>query len=572
MLYAAGRIAIRPEGGLPAPTVTPREALAAAQTHPTGRPLTAWSDPELVAIYDDPPRGSAEAYPAWKCIGSGSAGAAFQSHTFYVHALTGEVVRTHSNILDAFDITGTVTANATPAISNVDPDKLGPNTLALSNLWANCPNEPAPADLSNVLMLAYNSQTQALIASAYTDSNGNYTLDVPDTMVVDIEAHLVGPMWSVLDGSVVPIGEPLDPQVKTNITAPNTVDFEFNPSPTNEEETAFVDAHFQIDRTLQYLDLWDAEALPDVPLVVNSFQLACNAQYLLPGPDGPPPPGVLRFSPSITSCANTAYSTWIAHEYGHFVLIQLLGIEVNFDADAFHEGFGDTLAHLVYDTEIIGQDYALGCGGHRRTPLVVTPTHPFPSYPICPSLNCLFEHCRGELLSASWLLILQEMRDRYPQGTVGLDKTRALHLDWIYLAQVPDRATCIGIGEIPQSADEGTLIEVLIADDDDDTLANGTPHCQQILAAFGAVNITPSFQINCGDDGLNGSGRTCYADFDESTGAGVLDIFDYLAFQNLFLESDLQACDCDTSSGPGVCDVLDFICFQAAFAAGCEKE
>ena len=164
------------------------------------------------------------------------------------------------------------------------------------------------------------------------------------------------------------------------------------------------------------------------------------------------------------------------------------------------------------------------------------------------------------------------MRLRYPQGTEGWDRTRTLFLDWIYLIQVPDRATC-AIGDLPQSADEGTLIAVLTADDDDDTLANGTPHCQQILAAFAAVNITPSsFPIVCGDDGLNGSARECYPDFDASTGVGVLDIFDYLAFQSLFLERGLQACDCDTSTGPGVCDMFDFICFQAAFAAGCNKE
>ena len=129
----------------------------------------------------------------------------------------------------------------------------------------------------------------------------------------------------------------------------------------------------------------------------------------------------------------------------------------------------------------------------------------------------------------------------------------------------------MGGGDLPQSADEGTLIEVLTADDDDDTLANGTPHCQQILAAFADGKIFPTFEIAC-DEGVSGSARSCYADFDASTGPGVLDIFDYLAFQNLFLESDLQACDCDTTSGPGVCDVLDFLCFQAAFAAGCEKE
>ncbi|MCH7960741.1 MAG: hypothetical protein IIC49_00255, partial [Planctomycetes bacterium] len=68
------------------------------------------------------------------------------------------------------------------------------------------------------------------------------------------------------------------------------------------------------------------------------------------------------------------------------------------------------------------------------------------------------------------------------------------------------------------------------------------------------------------------SGRTCYADFDGSTGVGVLDIFDFLAFQASFVEGAPSACDCDTSTRSGVCDVFDFICFQAAFAAGCKQE
>ena len=130
----------------------------------------------------------------------------------------------------------------------------------------------------------------------------------------------------------------------------------------------------------------------------------------------------------------------------------------------------------------------------------------------------------------------------------------------------------IGAAELRQSADVGTLIEVLIADDNDDTLANGTPHWQIILGAFAAQKIFPPFEIDCGDDGLNGSGRMCYADFDGSTGVGVLDIFDFLAFQASFVEGDPSACECDTSIGSSVCDIFDFLCFQAAFAAGCEKE
>ena len=61
----------------------------------------------------------------------------------------------------------------------------------------------------------------------------------------------------------------------------------------------------------------------------------------------------------------------------------------------------------------------------------------------------------------------------------------------------------------------------------------------------------------------------CYADCDQSTGAGVLDLFDFLCFQNSFVNSEPYACDCDTSTGAGVCDLFDFLCFQDAFVAGC---
>jgi hypothetical protein len=61
----------------------------------------------------------------------------------------------------------------------------------------------------------------------------------------------------------------------------------------------------------------------------------------------------------------------------------------------------------------------------------------------------------------------------------------------------------------------------------------------------------------------------CYPDCDLSTGQGVLDIFDFLCFQNLFATNDPYACECDPSTGPGICDIFDFLCFQNAFAAGC---
>jgi hypothetical protein len=61
----------------------------------------------------------------------------------------------------------------------------------------------------------------------------------------------------------------------------------------------------------------------------------------------------------------------------------------------------------------------------------------------------------------------------------------------------------------------------------------------------------------------------CPADCDSSTGLATLDLFDFLCFQDLFVEADPYACDFDISSGAGTCDVLDFLAFQNAFVSGC---
>ncbi|MCH7961694.1 MAG: hypothetical protein IIC49_05110, partial [Planctomycetes bacterium] len=51
----------------------------------------------------------------------------------------------------------------------------------------------------------------------------------------------------------------------------------------------------------------------------------------------------------------------------------------------------------------------------------------------------------------------------------------------------------------------------------------------------------------------------CYADCDPN---GVLDIFDFLCFQDSFVQGESYACDCDPNP---VCDIFDFLCFQDAF-------
>lgn len=59
--------------------------------------------------------------------------------------------------------------------------------------------------------------------------------------------------------------------------------------------------------------------------------------------------------------------------------------------------------------------------------------------------------------------------------------------------------------------------------------------------------------------------KVCPGDLDDNH---VLDIFDFLAFQNLYAALDPRA-DLDQSTGAGVFDIFDFLAFQNLFAQGC---
>lgn len=48
-------------------------------------------------------------------------------------------------------------------------------------------------------------------------------------------------------------------------------------------------------------------------------------------------------------------------------------------------------------------------------------------------------------------------------------------------------------------------------------------------------------------------------------GDGVLNVFDFLAFQDMFLIEDPRA-DCDNN---GAFTIFDFVCYQDLFTIGC---
>jgi hypothetical protein len=60
----------------------------------------------------------------------------------------------------------------------------------------------------------------------------------------------------------------------------------------------------------------------------------------------------------------------------------------------------------------------------------------------------------------------------------------------------------------------------------------------------------------------------CYANCDGSTSPPVLNVSDFICFQQRFAAGD-PAANCDGSTSLPVLNVSDFICFQERFAAGC---
>jgi len=61
---------------------------------------------------------------------------------------------------------------------------------------------------------------------------------------------------------------------------------------------------------------------------------------------------------------------------------------------------------------------------------------------------------------------------------------------------------------------------------------------------------------------------TCYANCDQSTNTPILNVNDYVCFNNRFAAGDSYA-NCDQSTNVPLLNVNDYVCFNNRFAAGC---
>ncbi len=439
VVYAGGHVAKRPNGGFAGKTIDPALAVETTRRLPAYAQLPSWSEPELVVFFQDRPAP----VRCWKFLGMQPALNLFEAYTFFVDATAGEMVHVRNEVYN-IDITGQVEGQATPGTA---PDRGS--------------NPPEWTALDNIRVRVQGGGT------AFSNGDGDFTIPHFGSSPVTVEGDLIGDWAKIFNAQ----GGEL--HIEESVTPPGPVSLFFNPTPAEwltSQINGFLHTtlthDFFKDRQPDYdgLDL----RIPCNVNITDSPLFPCNAFFS--GAGGPS----INFFSTGGGCVNSAYSSIIAHEYGHFVVSQL-----GLPQGAFGEGFGDSVGVLLYDDPITGRDFA-GPGAHIRNL-----ANPNIQYPCFGGI-----HQCGRVLGGVWWDIRTEMGATYGEAE-GLERTRQLFTDWSLI-------TSGGSGS--DSAHELTAIEVLAVDDVDGDPANGTPNFFEICAGFADHNIP--CPLDCNTNGV----------------------------------------------------------------------
>jgi hypothetical protein len=241
--------------------------------------------------------------------------------------------------------------------------------------------------------------------------------------------------------------------------------------------------------------------------------------------------------------ANFGFSTIVSHEYGHYLGEFLVGIPYPNNA-GFHEGYADLLALLQHDPSdgVIGKA-GFGCSTEGRQDIrdwealeaSWTPTR-----------NCSYTVGAADYERAQRLVLIW----RYLRDSLDIGVTRQLFVDWSLLAAPEPTPRSCGVGaSVDLSAHDATYYEVLVADDDNNNLSDGTPHDAEICAAFTAYGLPAGEEIDCPEAS---SGERCRVDFDRD---GAFSVHDVMMFNELFAEGSSLV----DLNGDGRIDLFDHL-------------
>jgi Zn-dependent metalloprotease len=350
-----------------------------------------------------------------------------------VDAHSGEILERRNHVLHA--ISGNVTATVHP---NLPSETI--STQPIRDVYVN------------------------VMSQTWTDASGFYTQNASGSVNVTsaLRGRFVDVNRCTYSGGddICPSGDASFSRATTN---PSTVNIAWSSSNSHQSER---DAFYHVTRAHSYVKTIDPAFVGcDYEIVANVERGSgdCNAYW----------DGTLNFYAAASPCPATAQMPdLVYHEYGHAINDNLYvdeGQPFGMQNFALQEALADVNAAFLQDNPVMGKGL-YGVGTSLRT-LDNMKSWPQDQNPVSP-------HETGLILSGA----LWDLRESVGVAIAG------------NLAHFAKYGT-------PDDFNDGVafaeyFLEVLIADDDDANLSNGTPHYAAIVAAFNAHGIGTNYFVN----------------------------------------------------------------------------
>ncbi|MDG1492095.1 MAG: hypothetical protein P8R43_09400, partial [Planctomycetota bacterium] len=336
---------------------------------------------------------------------------------------TGKDVIKSENTIHNFDVFGTVRANATPGLS--------------ADRGA---NPPAPIEMPR-------TRITSSAGTVETDRNGAFVITGVNTPI-DLTVDYFGAFTNINNDAGA------DYSITFQGVQPNQQnDLLMNPNPSqNLTSQANAQLHLNVLRDF-VRDTFPTDPTADFRATANvNLDSNCNAFF-----NG----SSTNYYVAGGGCNNTAFSTVVAHEQGHWLNVRYGTGNGN---DGMGEGNADVFAMYCYDDSVVGRFFTTGGGSVRNG----NNTRQFcgDSNPGCYS----GVHANGEVwMGAAWK-IRQNLKASLGTAAGGM-QANSLFLGWLN-----------GYNQTQINS----IIETqwLTLDDDDGNINNGTPNYADIDGGF----------------------------------------------------------------------------------------
>jgi len=356
---------------------------------------------------------------------------------YYVNAHTGKIL-TYRNDKHECGIVGCTGGHA-PDLKIAAPLPAPVNTTVTVMGWTRI-GVDAGAPLSNVPMPGLELDVPG-VGTVTTDENGQFTIDIASATTINV-GNLDGRHHATITGASAPsASHVVNPGVATTI--------QLLSSGASINQAAHTTTSWYVDQTNEYVrsilgNTSQLATISNIGVTVNISQ-SCNAYYTS---------NTINFYQAGGGCSNTAFSTVVAHEWGHGIDDRYGGIS---QTNGLSEGWGDIIGCYLLDTPDLGSGFQS------------------PGVPLRSGNNTVQYPCSGcsvHTAGQSWMGFAWKLRERLAV-TMG-DRNAAIALtNNIVVSTIVADAT----------NQQDAVLEVFIADDDDGNLSNGTPNYADLVWA-----------------------------------------------------------------------------------------